>query len=105
METVNLPIILSADEAIAAARSVFGDTDIRWDVINANSAQLLQDLVGMSTSSTNKVVVKISSRSVTAYYQNGHGEIIQRSRPLGSVGAACADLKRLIMGDNDPFTN
>lgn len=105
MEVVNLPVVVTTDEAIAAARSTFPDADIRWDAINANSAQMLMDVVGMSTSSGNKVVVKISNRSVTAYYQNRHGEVLERSRPFGAVTTACSDLKRLIKGENDPFTN
>lgn len=105
MEVTNLPIVVHSDEAINAARSIFSDTDIRWDVINANSGQMLKDVVGMSPASGNKVVVKISSQSVTAYYQDRHGEVLERSRPMGSVGTACADLKRLIKGENDPFTN
>lgn len=104
-EVVNPVIGTSTQEALAAAQTVFADTRINWSVVNSNAAEVTMDLVGISASSGQKVVVKCGARSVTAFYQDRNGATIQQSRPLNSVGAACADLKRLLVDDNDPFTN
>ena len=104
-EIVNLPIVVTADAAIAAAKSVFSDTRILWDVINANSGQLAKDLIGMAPTSGKKIIVKIGGRSIVAIEQDRHGQELLVSRPLGSVGAACADLKFLMKGEDDVFLN
>lgn len=104
-EIVNRPIVLETGEALAAAQTVFADARINWSVMHNNMGDLTMQLVGTAPTSGKKVVVYINFRSVTAVEQDRHGATIQTSQPFGSVYAACADLKRLMQGENDPFIN